>query len=264
MESARLVCIVPLLTSQYSLPQESLTVSLAKHIQSWPGTWSFLLKINKTHRENLIKKTILVCKVAMTIAAGLLFSTVSQAQIVSADWKTAGDNLITRDTTSGLDWLDLTETTSMGYVNVLADSTFAGWRSASVTEVATLWSHFGTGVDLSSPSTTQAVGFIDPNVTIAAGFLGNTYAVLAGYTGSKGNTANTGVNAGFQVTMSAYITPTGNTVYERADFGPAGQSAGTIGTYLVQTSPVPVPAAVWLLGSGLLGMIGIAKRRREI
>jgi hypothetical protein len=28
------------------------------------------------------------------------------------------------------------------------------------------------------------------------------------------------------------------------------------GTY----SPVPVPAAVWLLGSGLLGLIGIRRR----
>lgn len=28
------------------------------------------------------------------------------------------------------------------------------------------------------------------------------------------------------------------------------------------TSPVPLPAAVWLLGSGLLGMAGIARRRR--
>ena len=152
----------------------------------------------------------------------------------------------------------------MSYVNVLADSTFAGWRSASITEVDTLWSHFGTGMDLSSTSTTQAIGFIDPNVIIAAGFLGNTYAVLAGYTGSKGNTADAGATAGYPVTMSAYITPTGNTVCERGEFGPAGQRTSTIGTYLVQTSPVPVPAAVWLFGSGLLGMIGIARTKRVV
>ncbi|MAT65100.1 MAG: hypothetical protein CMN57_05610 [Gammaproteobacteria bacterium] len=28
------------------------------------------------------------------------------------------------------------------------------------------------------------------------------------------------------------------------------------------TSPVPVPAAVWLFGSGLLGLVGLARRRR--
>jgi hypothetical protein len=28
------------------------------------------------------------------------------------------------------------------------------------------------------------------------------------------------------------------------------------------TSPVPVPAAAWLFGSGLLGLVGIARRRK--
>ena len=30
-----------------------------------------------------------------------------------------------------------------------------------------------------------------------------------------------------------------------------------------QTSPVPIPPAVWLFGSGLLGLVGIARRRRS-
>ena len=29
-----------------------------------------------------------------------------------------------------------------------------------------------------------------------------------------------------------------------------------------QTSPVPVPAAVWLFGSGLIGLIGVARRKK--
>jgi hypothetical protein len=31
----------------------------------------------------------------------------------------------------------------------------------------------------------------------------------------------------------------------------------------VTTQAVPVPAAVWLFGSGLLGLIGVARRHRQ-
>ena len=34
------------------------------------------------------------------------------------------------------------------------------------------------------------------------------------------------------------------------------------GSFLVKASVVPVPAAVWLFGSGLLGLIGIARRKK--
>ena len=30
-----------------------------------------------------------------------------------------------------------------------------------------------------------------------------------------------------------------------------------------QVAPVPVPAAVWLFGSGLLGLLGVARRRKD-
>ncbi len=32
--------------------------------------------------------------------------------------------------------------------------------------------------------------------------------------------------------------------------------------YRYATAPVPLPAAVWLFGSGLLGLIGIARRKK--
>ena len=32
----------------------------------------------------------------------------------------------------------------------------------------------------------------------------------------------------------------------------------------VTVAPVPIPAAAWLFGSGLLGLIGVARRRREV
>lgn len=34
--------------------------------------------------------------------------------------------------------------------------------------------------------------------------------------------------------------------------------------FVVDIAPVPVPAAVWLFGSGLLGLIGLARRKTSI
>ncbi|MGI9320139.1 MAG: VPLPA-CTERM sorting domain-containing protein [Thiogranum sp.] len=35
------------------------------------------------------------------------------------------------------------------------------------------------------------------------------------------------------------------------------------GAFIGGGTPVPLPAAVWLFGSGLLGLFGIARRRRS-
>ncbi|OFZ69243.1 MAG: PEP-CTERM domain protein [Betaproteobacteria bacterium RBG_16_58_11] len=41
----------------------------------------------------------------------------------------------------------------------------------------------------------------------------------------------------------------------------AGNGMATDEHYISSAAPVPVPAAVWLLGSGLLGLIGVARRK---
>ncbi len=41
---------------------------------------------------------------------------------------------------------------------------------------------------------------------------------------------------------------------------PGGRTNST--GFIIETSAVPIPAAVWLFGSGLLGLIGVARRNR--
>jgi hypothetical protein len=45
-------------------------------------------------------------------------------------------------------------------------------------------------------------------------------------------------------------------------FGFADTSAPQLGQYGIEISQVPVPAAIWLFGSGLLGLVGIARRKK--
>ncbi len=48
-----------------------------------------------------------------------------------------------------------------------------------------------------------------------------------------------------------------------AAFAAAGIEAGDY-SLIVTPSAIPIPAAVWLFGSGLLGLIGVARRKRTL
>lgn len=60
--------------------------------------------------------------------------------------------------------------------------------------------------------------------------------------------------------------------YQQANYGwdattephliSANHASQSIGSHLVRISSVPVPAAVWLFGSGLIGLINVARRKK--
>jgi hypothetical protein len=55
------------------------------------------------------------------------------------------------------------------------------------------------------------------------------------------------------------------TEVETASFSQAGLTLTSLGTITsTPTPPVPLPAAVWLLGSGLLGLTGVARRKLKV
>lgn len=41
-----------------------------------------------------------------------------------------------------------------------------------------------------------------------------------------------------------------------------GDDSGVLGSWTLDITPVPIPAAIWLFGSGVLGLVGIARRKK--
>lgn len=108
------------------------------------------------------------------ITLTLIFSTLSQAELISVDWKKSGDKLITRDTTTGLDWLDLSETNNIARDILLTklgkNSQFSGWKYATAEQVSTLW--LNGGIDLTK-NAKKIVANEDPRIATMSSLLGN-------------------------------------------------------------------------------------------
>jgi len=192
----------------------------------------------------------------------------AHAELVSEDLTASGDGLVTRDTTTGFRWLDLTVTRGMSPQNVLS-STFVtelGFRFGTMQEVQRMWVQNGV---IDNGSATAA------NLPAARQLLD-----LMGNTGAS-NSLGTGDGA-FHDFVNAAIAgfdPTGVPI--EWGFAPAGfvgiSTDGSVGLidptygtaliggnpdgawYLVQ--PVPLPSSAWLLGAALMAGAASFKRR---
>jgi len=177
----------------------------------------------------------------------------------------ANDGKITHDVISGLSWLDLTETTGMSYNEVsleLSDGRlFDGYRFATDIEVVALWAH--GNVDLSSLYDTS--NKYDDIVDVI-GLLGNTYTGDNSRYGTLGLTYkkyNNDQEIFMSTQMGAFVN-TSNREYNKYIIDDYRYNLDNVvshtGTYLV--SVVPVPAAVWLFGSAMVGLVGVSRRKK--
>lgn len=86
--------------------------------------------------------------------------------------------------------------------------------------------------------------------------------LVGGISSINGQLWNFGGDSGFGFgsgQMAQLLTNDGSQMSDSTlDIGLSALSA--VQTTVVQTTAVPVPAAVWLFGTGLLGLIGIARR----
>lgn len=82
----------------------------------------------------------------------------SQAALLEVDLFAPGDALVTRDTASGLDWLDLTLTTGLSVAEIEANAVGwlpAGWRRATTADVCGLLAAGGA-----APTPCPGYGFV--------------------------------------------------------------------------------------------------------
>ena len=121
---------------------------------------------------------------------------------------------------------------------------------------------FDTGGNtITVTGTVAGLGINSDIVLLSGSFSGWTY----GSTGLSASFSGSGVDTKHNDLLTALGVPL-NTQFEYFgftlgyDFDLDG-NATAISTSVLNTSVVPVPAAAWLFGSGLLGLVGIARRK---
>lgn len=186
------------------------------------------------------------------------------AVLVEVDLFAAGDGLLTRDTVTGLEWLDLTETVGLSYSAVASGAggwTALGFSFANTTQVVTLFADAG----LDTGAGTEAVFSVSqvPGVTLLVNLMGLTGLDFAQAW------AETDPLSG-SVRGSLYVLHASDAAYGCITVGCARTKGvddvgDTIGSWLIRpaSQSVPEPSTLLLLGSGLAWLGGTAWRRRR-
>lgn len=204
-----------------------------------------------------------MCKPVICVACACLFVISFNVSAELIDHGT-----FTKDDVSGLDWLDLSVTAGQSYNTTLTSN--PGWRHATNAEVEDLFGlifdgYYDTNIDGYSSSTEYP--YIDQlsDIETFESLFGITFTSGPVTTGVYGfyededsilrivGALRNGSNLYNEVLGTEYIG-----VYE--NYRTSGHS--NAGVFMVRTSAVPVPAAVWLFGTGLIGLIGIARLKK--
>ena len=198
---------------------------------------------------------------ACMLAAGLLFAEPTMAELIDQGTRTS-------DTSTGLDWLDLTESGGYTYSDVAASEspfTQAGWRHATTTEVCSLFAAYATEADpcpstltFSTPTGSQD-NFVDLLGVTGSAFVSGEY--------TRGLFDDS--DSGSDPSVYGFAFASKGNAYARvrivADEYPShwtqiGQPLPDSGHFLVRaSSPIPEPGSAALL---VLGLGALAGRNR--
>jgi hypothetical protein len=236
--------------------------------------------------ENIMKiKGILLWLGLVSLASGAQAAMLGTV-IDNSDFST--------DTATGLDWLDVTKTRGLSWNAVNAATLpgasattvtnadgdmvdLAGWRFATGAEFDELVQNFGynalttgcAGGVLHCDSNAGQPALIEGMIS----YLGDTRAAVAPGTYNIGNGYTLGWLAdvrGATTRWQAIIDDSQanqfddfqDTVATHLTFGNANNTQLGLGSFLVRTSAVPIPAAGWLFISAIAGLVGRRKLSR--
>ena len=150
-------------------------------------------------------------------------------------------------TTGGMTVTDtatpIVSSTSLGTAQSNIQSEAASWASAAP--------NTGDLIDTTGTATYSVTGGVLQSGQVLAG---SNYGQSVGSAVGFYNVVNV---RGSQPTISPYGNANGSSFWFLSSTGDLTFNVAEAGS----TAPVPLPAAIWLLGSGLLGMAGIARRR---
>lgn len=206
--------------------------------------------------------------VALFICLGAIPVT-ANAILISVDWQSAGDNLVTQDSGASLEWLDLTVTTGLTGTYVL--NNFPGWRYATLSEVNSLFEATG--------ATGPYSGWSDMNRNLAMPLInlwGQTQEIIRGTETLWSSIAiyDLSANSG-NIAAVQHATPGFNFLSSRgdwfnsADFSPSINlnlefASPEYGHALVRNmAPVPEPSTMLLFSTALIGFSGLRIKRKK-
>ncbi len=178
-------------------------------------------------------------------------STAHATALLEADWQTIGDGQLTKDTATGLEWLDLTASINQSFLQVSSEfgaaGAFAGFRYATGSEVFALSSDAGIP-DLSgawNPANFEPVLALEALVGITFG----SFGASIGVTGDDGISSSSRL----AIMIQANLLPN-SPLFQQARVlsldAPNDDASSFLGNWLVRSAQVqvPVPSTLWLFG----------------